>query len=126
MYEGQVAKGEDILFANLELEWKKFKNAQNFTFVESFLSNDRNPVYNQFSDEYKQLITSNHDINMPHFINGMEDTNGNYCPTHILGNANISKGKYLHGHFYTSRQNRHRPISLFLLTNKEARTSDFN
>ena len=95
VYSGQSVKGESVLHDNLDEEWERFKIEQNFTFFDSFISNSHNPVYNKLSVDYQQLIKNNSNINVPNFINALDDTNGNYCPTRILGSNMLSQSTVL-------------------------------
>ena len=80
---------------DLDAEWERFKDKHNFTYFESFISNSQNPIYSQLSDDYRELIQSNNNIDVPNYISGADDTNGNYCPTTILGNGILPESKLL-------------------------------
>ena len=44
---------------------------------------------------FQAYIQANNNINLPNYINGYNDSNGNYCPLRILQNNTISQSKFL-------------------------------
>ena len=53
VYIGQEVIGDEVLYADLDAVWDRFKESQNFTYLQAFVSNEQNPVYSQFTDEFK-------------------------------------------------------------------------
>ena len=95
LYENQRYLNDTGDYGERNELWNEFRQYHNFSSTKALFSNSENPLYTGFAEETKKYIEKNHNIFPSKFVNGNDEDNINYCPTHMIENDTFQHPKFL-------------------------------